>query len=86
MQPLTVSLLQTHTHWHEPKANRELFEPWSRCRSLHWCVPEIFIFFTMASAEVAGYGRSYGDLVMGARPGHTKGAGGSAVVWGRDGT
>ena len=26
MQPLTVSLLQTHTHWHEPKANRELFD------------------------------------------------------------
>lgn len=26
MQPLTVSLLQTHTHWHDAAANRALFD------------------------------------------------------------
>ena len=28
MQPLTLSLIQTSTHWHAPHANRALFEDW----------------------------------------------------------
>ena len=57
MQPLTVSLLQTHTHWHEPKANRELFDTLLEQvpQSAQLVVlPEMFSTgFTMASAEVA---------------------------------
>ena len=57
MQPLTVSLLQTHTHWHEPKANRELFDTLLEQvpQSAQLVVlPEMFSTgFTMASAVVA---------------------------------
>ena len=28
MQPLTVSMIQTSTHWHDPAANREMFSNW----------------------------------------------------------
>lgn len=57
MQPLTLSLLQTHTHWHDPAANRALFDalldevPAATRLVL---LPEMFSTgFTMASGEVA---------------------------------
>lgn len=57
MQPLTVSLIQTHTHWHAPDDNRALFERWFTQVPDHAQVvllPEMFSTgFTMSSAEVA---------------------------------
>lgn len=57
MQPLTLTLIQTATHWHDPAANRAHFG--DRLRALeapgHLVVlPEMFSTgFTMASAEQA---------------------------------
>ena len=57
MQPLVVSLLQTHTHWHDAKANRALFDqllaeiPEDAQMVV---LPEMFSTgFTMDSAQVA---------------------------------
>lgn len=57
MQPLTVDLVQTATHWHDPAANRAHFD---RCfdelspHSELVVLPEMFSTgFTMASASVA---------------------------------
>lgn len=57
MQPLTLSLIQTATHWHDPAANRALFDDLiARVPEAAELVvlPEMFSTgFTMASAEVA---------------------------------
>ena len=57
MQPLTISLLQTATHWHDATANRQMFTdlltdlPVEKDLVL---LPEMFSTgFTMASQEVA---------------------------------
>jgi omega-amidase len=57
VQPLTVSLIQTQTHWHAPADNRALFEHWftqlpDDARVV--VLPEMFNSgFSMASAQVA---------------------------------
>lgn len=54
---LTVSLIQTATHWHDPAANRDLFDDWfaklpADCELV--LLPEMFTTgFTMRSREVA---------------------------------
>ncbi|NKC01424.1 MAG: amidohydrolase [Pseudomonadales bacterium] len=57
MQPLTVALIQAATHWHDPGANRRMFEPLiheSASQADLIVLPEMFSTgFTMASAEVA---------------------------------
>jgi len=57
MQPLTVSLIQTKTHWHDPQANRDMFEGLLKdvpAQSQLVLLPEMFSTgFTMCSAEVA---------------------------------
>ncbi len=57
MQPLNVALIQTETHWHDPAANRDLFDDWfARVPDEADLIvlPEMFSTgFTMASAEVA---------------------------------
>jgi predicted amidohydrolase len=57
MQPLTVSLLQTHTHWHDAEANRALFDGlFAQVPSAAQLVvlPEMFSTgFTMDSSRVA---------------------------------
>jgi omega-amidase len=57
MQPLTVSLIQTATHWHDPHANRALFDEWFAqvpAGADLVVLPEMFATgFTMAAAEVA---------------------------------
>ena len=56
MQPLTVSLLQTHTHWHDAEANRALFDGiCSKCpMQRSGVLPEMFSTgFTMDSSQVA---------------------------------
>ena len=57
MQSLTVSLIQTHTYWHDPEANRalfdELFEQVPRVAQLV-VLPEMFSTgFTMDSSRAA---------------------------------
>ncbi len=57
MQPLTVALIQTATHWHDPAANRDMFDDWLArvpADANLVVLPEMFSTgFTMASAEVA---------------------------------
>ncbi len=57
MQPLTLSLVQTHTHWHDPVANRNMFDRWFSevPESADIVVlPEMFSTgFTMHSDDVA---------------------------------
>lgn len=57
MRPLTVSLIQSHTLWHSPDANRTLFEGWFDSvpdDAQVIVLPEMFSTgFTMAAAEVA---------------------------------
>jgi omega-amidase len=57
VQPLTVSLIQTATRWHDPAGNRALFDAGSLevpATSALVVLPEMFSTgFTMASAEVA---------------------------------
>jgi omega-amidase len=57
MRPLTVSLIQTATHWHDPAANRTLFDRWFAevpAEADLVVLPEMFATgFTMAAAEVA---------------------------------
>jgi predicted amidohydrolase len=57
VQPLTLSLIQTATRWHDPAANRLLFEAWLAQVPADTdlvVLPEMFSTgFTMASAEVA---------------------------------
>ena len=57
MQPLTVSLIQTDTRWHDPAANRARFDRWFEDvpdSAQLVVLPEMFSTgFTMASAEVA---------------------------------
>jgi len=57
MQPLTLSLIQTGTHWHAPHANRALFEDWFAGvpdDAQVIVLPEMFSTgFTMDSVEVA---------------------------------
>ena len=57
MQPLTVSLIQTDTRWHDPAANRARFDRWFEAvpdAAQLVVLPEMFSTgFTMASAEVA---------------------------------
>ena len=57
MQPLVVSLLQTHTHWHDAQANRALFDQLFEeidDASQVVVLPEMFSTgFTMDSARVA---------------------------------
>jgi predicted amidohydrolase len=57
VQPLTLSLIQTATHWHDPAANRAMFdEHLAQVPDAAELVvlPEMFATgFTMASAEVA---------------------------------
>ncbi|MEM7079727.1 MAG: amidohydrolase [Pseudomonadota bacterium] len=57
MQPLNLALLQSATHWHDPAANRDMFEGLLEQVSAAADVvvlPEMFATgFTMASAEVA---------------------------------
>lgn len=57
MQPLTVSLIQTATHWHDPAANRELFDRHLAHvpeRAELVVLPEMFSTgFTMAPQQVA---------------------------------
>jgi omega-amidase len=54
---LTLSLIQTETHWHDPLANQQLFDDWlARVpeQSTLVVLPEMFSTgFTMCSAEVA---------------------------------
>ncbi len=54
---LTVSLIQTATHWHDPAANRDLFDDWFTglpADSELVLLPEMFSTgFTMSSREVA---------------------------------
>lgn len=57
MQPLTVSMIQTSTHWHDAAANREMFNNWLD-QVPHQAdlvlLPEMFSTgFTMDSAAVA---------------------------------
>ncbi len=57
MQPLNVCLLQTATHWHQPQANRDMFEElFARVppRADLVVLPEMFSTgFSMASGEIA---------------------------------
>ena len=57
MQPLTLSLVQTATHWHDPARNRQMFETWMdglADAGQIIVLPEMFSTgFTMSSAEVA---------------------------------
>jgi omega-amidase len=57
VQPLTVSLVQTATRWHDPAGNRARFDDWFAqvpATSALVVLPEMFSTgFTMASAEVA---------------------------------
>ncbi len=57
MQPLTLALIQTVTHWHAPDANHRMFEPLIReaaGRADLILLPEMFSTgFTMASSAVA---------------------------------
>ncbi len=61
MQPvsanLTLSLIQTATHWHDPLANQQLFQDWLAqvpAESTLVVLPEMFSTgFTMSSEEVA---------------------------------
>lgn len=57
MQPLTLSLIQTATRWHDPAANRLLFEVWLAQVPADTdlvVLPEMFSTgFTMASADIA---------------------------------
>ncbi|MCZ6616713.1 MAG: hypothetical protein O7E57_01170, partial [Gammaproteobacteria bacterium] len=57
MRPLTLSLIQTQTHWHDPAANRTMFDRWfaKLPDSADVVVlPEMFSTgFTMNSANVA---------------------------------
>lgn len=57
MQPLTVSMIQTSTHWHDPAANREMFSNWLNQvpdEADLVLLPEMFSTgFTMESAAVA---------------------------------
>ena len=57
MQPLTISLVQTQTAWHDPAANRARFDRWFEAlpeTAQLVVLPEMFSTgFTMASAEVA---------------------------------
>ena len=54
---LTVSLIQTATHWHDPAANRDLFDDWFTelpADSELVLLPEMFSTgFTLSSREVA---------------------------------
>jgi len=57
MQPLTLSLIQTQTHWHDPEANRTMFDRWF-CEVPESAdvvvLPEMFSTgFTMNSDSVA---------------------------------
>jgi omega-amidase len=57
MQPLRLALIQADTHWHDPIANRDMFEPLIR-KSAEQAdlivLPEMFSTgFTMASRDVA---------------------------------
>lgn len=57
MQSLTVSLIQTATHWHDPAANRRMFDAWldevPEAAELV-VLPETFSTgFTMAAADMA---------------------------------
>ena len=57
MSSVNVSLVQTHTHWHDPAANRALFDIWldEVPQGTHLVVlPEMFSTgFTMAGRKVA---------------------------------
>lgn len=57
MQSLVVSMIQTHTHWHDPQANCEMFASALQNVPEHSqlvLLPEMFSTgFTMSSAEVA---------------------------------
>ena len=57
LNALNLSLVQTHTHWHDPAANQKMFERWFADipADTHVVVlPEMFSTgFTMASREVA---------------------------------
>jgi omega-amidase len=57
MQPLTLSLIQTATHWHAPAQNQAMFDAWFPrvpAQSDIVVLPEMFSTgFTMASTEVA---------------------------------
>jgi len=57
VQPLNLSLIQTHTHWHDPEANRALFDDWLTQLpgdTQLVLLPEMFSTgFTMHSAELA---------------------------------
>ena len=57
MQPLTVSMIQTSTHWHDPAANREMFNNWLNQvpdEADLVLLPEMFTTgFTMDSEAVA---------------------------------
>ena len=57
MQPLTISLIQTHTHWHDPVANRAMFAEILDAvpaESRLVLLPEMFSTgFTMHSHDVA---------------------------------
>ncbi len=57
MSTLNVSLVQTRTHWHDPQANRAMFDIWLQEvpeDSQLVVLPEMFSTgFTMASREVA---------------------------------
>ena len=56
MQALTVTVIQTTTHWHDPVANRHLFDHWFQSVSSDSdlvVLPEMFSTgFTMATHEV----------------------------------
>ena len=57
MSALTISVIQSRTHWHDPAANRAMFDIWFEevPDATHLVIlPEMFSTgFTMASAEVA---------------------------------
>ncbi len=57
MQPLTLSLVQSHTLWHQPEANRDLFDGLLSklpADSQLVVLPEMFSTgFSMASADIA---------------------------------
>ena len=57
MQPLNVALIQTSTHWHNPEANRALFEAQFEQLPSHTdlvVLPEMFSTgFSMASEQIA---------------------------------
>jgi len=57
VRPLTLSLIQTATRWHDPAANRQLFEAWLTQVPADTdlvVLPEMFSTgFTMASADIA---------------------------------